>query len=79
MAHPLLQHVERNTVHARIDPKAMAQALRTAVRRIRYPGLYHDALHDLPDPRPSKRPNRCAGLPFRLLRLSDAVGRVQRV
>ena len=57
MAHPLLQHVQRNVVHRRIDPEPMAQTFRAGVRRVGYPGLGHDALHDLPNPHPTERPD----------------------
>lgn len=47
MPHPLLEHVQRDAVHGGVDPEAIAQSLRTAVRRIRDPGLDHDPLDDL--------------------------------
>lgn len=79
MPHPLLQHVQWNTVDRSVDPKAMAQALWAPVWRIRYPGLDHDPLDDLPDPYATERPDRRAGLLAGFLGFPDAVGGVEGI
>lgn len=79
MPHPFLEHVQRNAVHGGVDPEAVTQAFRAAVRRIRYPGVDHDPLDDLPDPHAAKRPDRCIGLLARLLGLPDTMRGVECV
>lgn len=79
MAHPFLEHVERDAVHRRVDAEAVAQTLRASLRGIRYPGLDHDRLDDLPDPHPAERPDRHRRLLAGGLGLADAVRHVQRV
>ena len=79
MPEPLLEHVKRNSVHGGVDPEAVPQALGAALWRVRDAGLDHDPLDDLPDPHAADRPDRRAGLLAGLLRLSEAVGGVERV
>ena len=79
MAHPLLEHVQWNAVHRGVDAEPVAQTLWASVRRVRYPGLGHNRLDDLPDPDPAERPDQCTGLLAGRLGLPDAVRGVQRV
>ena len=57
----------------------MAQALWAAVWRIRYPGLNHDPLDNLPDAHTAERPDRCRRLLARFLSFPDAMGGVKGV
>lgn len=79
VAHPLLQHVQRDDLHHGIDPEAVPRALRAAVRRVSDFGFDHYALHDLPDPDTRQRPDRYMRQLARFLRFSDAVGGVQSI
>lgn len=79
MPHPLLEHVERDAVHRRVDPEPVPQTFRGAVRRVRYSGLDHDRFDDLPDPHPAQWPDGCRRLLAGLLGLPDTVGGVEGV
>ena len=79
VAHPLLQHVQRNAVHRGVYPEPMAQALRAAVWRVRYPGLNHNAFYNLPDADAAEWPDRCRRLLARFLSFPDAMGGVKGV
>lgn len=79
VTHPFLNHVERNSVHRRVDPEPVPEALWAAVRRIREARLYHDAFHDLPDPDSGEVPDGGGRLPAGLLRLTDPVGGGQSI
>lgn len=79
VAHPLLQHVQRNAVHRGIYPEPMAQALRAAVGRVRYPGFSHNAFYNLPDADTAERPDRFRRLVARFLSFPDAMGGVEGV
>ena len=79
VAHPLLQHVQRNAVHRGVYPEPMAQALRAAVGRVRYPGFGHNAFYNLPDADTAERPDRFRRLVARLLSFPDAMGGIEGV
>ena len=74
-----VHHVKRYAVHRGVNPEPVAQPLRAAVRRVRDPGLDHDALDDLPDPHPAQVPDRRSRLFAGLLRLPDAMGGGQSI
>ena len=77
--HPFLDHVERHPVHRGVNPEPVTQALRATVRRIRYPGLDHDPLDDLPDSDPAQVPNRGDSPLPGLLGLPDRMSDVESI
>lgn len=79
VTHPFLEHVQWDTVHRGIDPEAMTQAFRAAMRGVRNARLDHDRLDDLPDAHPAERPDRRAGLPAGCLGFTDTMRGVERV
>lgn len=79
MSHPLLEHVERDAVYRRVDSEPVAQAFRGPMRRVRYPGLDHNGLDDLPDPHAAERPDWHGSPLARLLGFPDAMRGVQGV
>ena len=68
-----------NTVHRGIDPEAVAQTFRAAMRRIGNIGLDHHILDDLPDSDTGQIPDRRFCELRHFLRLADAMRRVESI